>query len=636
MFYSSQLFPTRFAADNAVSSNMRYLAFAPLASLTLLFLAAAGQMSRAEEPQAAPLPPKEAAAKMTLPKGFRATLFAGEPDVVQPIAIAFDDRGRLWVAECLSYPTWRAKGNDRIVIFEDTDNDGQFDHRRVFWDQGNYLTGLAVGFGGVWACCAPHLLFIPDRNGDDTPDGEPEIVLDGWSTEGVHNVVNGLIWGLDGWLYGCNGITAPSKVGIPGAPQDTWADIACGIWRNHPVRKKFEVVAHGTTNPWGLDFDQYGHGFFTNCVISHLWHLIPGAHYQRMFGQDYDPYVYDLMHSCSDHLHWGGGDWTDPRGGRDGKSVEGGGHAHSGAMVYLGDNWPAEYRNNIFMCNIHGRRLNQDRLVRHLSGYTGKHAEDIAFSNDQWFRGVALTYGPDGGVFVTDWCDTGECHDNQENAIERANGRIFKIIYGEPRKLALGDLAQADDAALVKLHQHTNEWYVRRARRLLQERAAKNGVAPETVAALQDLLKNEQTIPRKLRALFTLHALDALPEEQLIALLRHDNEYMRGWAVRLLNDHCDASPQALAAMAELAKNDESGLVRLELASALQRTESEIRWEIASGLVSRKEDVKDENLQRMIWYGVEPLTADTARIAKLIASCELPIVRRNIARRLASR
>src|SRR5690606_17098694 len=125
-------------------------------------------------------------------------------------------------------------------------------------------------------------------------------------------------------------------------------------------------------------------------------------------------------------------------------------------------------------------------------------------------------------------------------------------------------------------------------------------------------------------------------EEQLIALLRHDNEYMRGWAVRLLNDHCDASPQALAAMAELAKNDESGLVRLELASALQRTESEIRWEIASGLVSRKEDVKDENLQRMIWYGVEPLTADTARIAKLIASCELPIVRRNIARRLASR
>ncbi len=602
----------------------------------VLCLVASGVARADEGSQPAPLPASEAAAKIALPEGFKATLFAGEPDVVQPIAIAFDDRGRLWVAECLSYPTWKEKGNDRIVIFEDTDNDGRFDNRRVFWDQGNYLTGLAVGFGGVWACCAPHLLFIPDRNGDDVPDGEPEVVLDGWSTEGVHNVVNGLVWAPDGWLYGCNGITSPSKVGLPGTPKDTWVDIACGIWRYHPVREKFEVVAHGTTNPWGLDFDQYGHGFFTNCVISHLWHVIPGAHYQRMFGQDYDPYVYDLMHSCSDHLHWGGGDWTDPRGGRDGGSAEGGGHAHSGAMVYLGDNWPAEYRNNIFMCNIHGRRLNQDRLVRHQSGYTGKHADDIAFSSDEWFRGVTLDYGPDGGVFVTDWSDTGECHDNKEDAIERANGRIYKIVYGTPGKREPLDLAKLDDAALVELHRHSNEWHVRRARRILQERAAQDGAAPKTVSALHGLLKTEQTVPRKLRALFTLHALDAISEEQLLGLLQEENEYLRGWAVRLLNDHRAASPQALAAMAELAKTDESGLVRLELASVLQRTDDDARWDIVAGLVARKEDAKDENLQRMIWYGVEPLTTDGARIAKLLTGCELPLVRRNIARRLASR
>jgi putative membrane-bound dehydrogenase-like protein len=601
---------------------------------SLLLFTSAGRAAEEGEPSA-PVPAAEAPGKMTLPEGFQATLFAGEPDVVQPIAIAFDDRGRLWVAECLSYPTWKETGRDRIVIFEDQDNDGRFDTRRVFWDKGNYLTGLAVGFGGVWACCAPYLYFIPDRNGDDAPDGEPEVVLDGWSTTGVHNVVNGLVWGLDGWLYGCNGITSPSKVGVPGTPQETWTDIACGIWRYHPVRKKFEAVAHGTTNPWGLDFNEYGHGFFTNCVIAHLWHVVPGAHYQRMFGQDYDPYVYELMESCSDHLHWGGGNWTDEHAGRNGKSEAGGGHAHSGAMIYLGDNWPARYRGNIFMCNIHGRRVNQDRLVRSRSGYAGKHGEDFLFANDDWFRGVALAYGPDGGVYVTDWSDTGECHDNKEDAIERANGRIHKVIYGQPRKLPAFDLAKLSDAELVRLLTHENEWHVRRARRLLQERSVQ-GASPQVVAALQEMFKNSSKTTQKLRALWTLHALDALPQEQLLGLLGHEDEYLRGWAVRLLNDYHDASPQAIAAMSRLAAEDESALVRLELASALQRIPQAARWDVAAGLASRVEDAEDRNLQLMIWYGVEPLTGDTARAARLLAGAKLPLVRRHLARRIAAR
>src|SRR5262249_19429488 len=178
-----------------------------------------------------PVPLAEAAKRMTLPKGFSAMLCAGEPEVRQPIAMAFDDRGRLWVAECYSYPNWKEKGHDRILIFEDTKGTGRFDHRKVFWDQGNYLTGLLPGFVGVWVCCSPSLLFIPDRNGDDVPDGPPQVVLDGWSNKGVHNVVNALTWGPDGWLYGCNGITAPSKVGKPGTPDDKRLDINCGIWR---------------------------------------------------------------------------------------------------------------------------------------------------------------------------------------------------------------------------------------------------------------------------------------------------------------------------------------------------------------------------------------------------------------------
>src|SRR5262249_3364510 len=152
-----------------------------------------------------------------------------------------------------------------------------------------------------------------------------------------------------------------------------------------------------------------GQGFITNCVIHHLWHVIPGAHFQRMFGQDFNPHWYELMNSCADHIHWGGGPWQGSRGGEGSHGERGGGHAHSGAMVSLGDNWPDRYRNSVFMCNLHGMRVNNDLLERHSSGYVARHGKDFLFARDPWFRGLALQYGPDGGVYLCDWSDTGEC-----------------------------------------------------------------------------------------------------------------------------------------------------------------------------------------------------------------------------------
>src|SRR5688572_11142638 len=233
--------------------------------------------------------PEESLASLKLPDGFKATLFAHEPDVQNPISMTFDERGRLWVAENYTYAessvNFETKLRDRIVILEDTDSDGVHDKRTVFWDQGVRLTSVEVGFGGVFALCAPHLLFIPDKNRDDLPDGEPQILLDGWDASAVrHNIVNGLKWGPDGWLYGRHGILATSSVGPPGAAPSQRKQMNCGIWRYHPTRKVFDVVCHGTTNPWGFDFDENGQMFFSNTVIGHLWHVIPGAHYERMYG----------------------------------------------------------------------------------------------------------------------------------------------------------------------------------------------------------------------------------------------------------------------------------------------------------------------------------------------------------------
>ncbi|HZE98101.1 MAG TPA: PVC-type heme-binding CxxCH protein, partial [Planctomycetota bacterium] len=171
--------------------------------------------------QAAPFKPDEAPGKMTVPDGFKVRLFAGEPDVVQPMGFTFDDRGRLWVVECVSYPKWvppGQEGQDRIVIFEDTDGDGKFDTKKVFADKLANVSGLAVGHGGVWITALPVVSFIPDRNGDDVPDGPPEILLDGWDMKAKHNVFNKPSWGPDGWLYALNGILSNSKVGKPGTP----------------------------------------------------------------------------------------------------------------------------------------------------------------------------------------------------------------------------------------------------------------------------------------------------------------------------------------------------------------------------------------------------------------------------------
>jgi putative membrane-bound dehydrogenase-like protein len=593
-----------------------------------------------QNPRDVPPTPQQSLKKITVPRGFRVTLFAAEPDVCQPISMAFDDRGRLWVAECYTYGgsgnyanTWEPKLRDRVLVFEGTDK-GRFDRRTVFWDQGRGLSSVAVGFGGVWVLCAPKLLFIPDRDGDGRPDGPPEVVLDGWAIKNIgHNIVNGLTWGPDGWLYGRHGILATSHVGPPGTPDSKRVQINCGIWRYHPTRKVFEAVAHGTTNPWGLDYDDHGQLFFTNNVNGHLWHVIPGAHYKRMYGEDLRPRLYGLLDQHADHQHWDASkSWTESRDGKGEHGKRGGGHSHVGAMIYLGDNWPEHYRNTLFTCNTHGRRVNNDRLVRSGSGYVGMHNPDFLFANDPWFRGIDFRSGPDGGVFLSDWTDLGECHDH--DGVHRTSGRIYKVTYGKPKAPQIKDVAKLSDAELVKLQLHRNDYYVRAARRNLQERAAAGKDMKAVHAELRKLFNNHPDVPRKLRALWALYVTGGADEAWLRGLLGHPSEHVRTWAVRLLVDVGEPGPEALKQFVRLAKGDPSGLVRLFLASALQRLPIARRAALAEALLSRAEDAADHNMPLMLWYGVEPLAgAEPLRAVELAACARIPLVRKYIARRL---
>jgi putative membrane-bound dehydrogenase-like protein len=593
----------------------------------------------------APLPPREAPLRMTVPEGFKATLFAGEPDVVQPIAMCFDHRGRLWVAECRSYPKWHqdlTKGKDRILIFEDTDGDGVFDKRTVFADKLANVSGLQVGFGGVFVLATPHVLFIPDKNGDDVPDGPPEVLLDGFDIKAGHNVMSCLTWGPDGWLYGCHGILATVKIGRPGTPADKRVTMNCGVWRYHPTRKEVEVVAHGTTNPWGLDFDEHGQMFITNCVIGHLWHVVPGARFERMYGQDLNPHTYGLMKMCADHIHWGGGHWTSSRGNKPEHSDSGGGHAHVGCMIYLGDNFPDRYRNTVFMCNLHGNRINNDILEPKGSTYVARHGKDFMFANDPWFRGIALCYGPDGGVYVSDWTDTGECHNYKE--VDQTNGRIYKIAYGKAKNPAerLGknwDLSKLSDAELVKMQTNKNQWFARTARRLLQERATIGKLAKTTRPDLEKMAWDpkawQHPPPIRLNALWTLHSTGGVEARTMAEMIKpYAPVPLRAWAVRLTFEKPGSFGEFEKDVVQMAFSEPSPVVRLEFASAVQRMNQATGGRVANWLIRRSEDEMDPYLPLMIWYGVEKQLTNYGAGGAYIGS-PMPLIRTFVARHTAA-
>jgi putative membrane-bound dehydrogenase-like protein len=353
----------------------------------------------AAEDTDAPLPPLEAARTMQVPSGFNVQLFAGEPDVMQPIGFCSDDRGRLWVAEAYNYPNHGTTAGDRIIILEDVDGDGQHDKRTVFYDGLNYVTGIEIGFGGVYVMSPPFFYFIPDMDADDRPDSAPQVLLDGFGNHAnAHNLANGFAWGPDGWLYGTHGRTNWSMIGKPGTPESERVQFDGGVYRYHPVSHVWEPYADGTTNPWGIDWNDYGHAFVCNCVNPHLFQVIQGAHYEPWRGRKSSQFAYQRIDTIADHLHFVGLSNVRQGLGSQAEDAAGGGHAHCGTMIYLGDNFPANYRNSLFTNNIHGRRINNDLLRRTDSGYTASHGPDLLRSKDSWFMGVSLAYGPAGEV----------------------------------------------------------------------------------------------------------------------------------------------------------------------------------------------------------------------------------------------
>lgn len=580
----------------------------------------------------------ETTGRMFVPAGFSVDVVAAEPDVHQPMAFTFDAKGRLWIVEGHSYPQKRPEGAglDRILIFADEDGDGVFESRKVFIEGLNLVSGMEVGYGGVWIGAAPQLLFIPDRDGDDVPDSEPQIMLDGFGLADTHETLNSFLWGPDGWLYGNQGVFNTSAIGKPGASPEERHSLNAGVWRYHPTRHVFEVFAHGGSNQWGLDFDQHGQIFMTHCR-SH-WgkglttHVMQGGHYWNQVNGGYAPFISSQSPPGLPHLknyllasaRYGHGEGG---AGKAGSREVYGGHSHVGTMIYLGDNWPAGYRNHLFTHNLHGHQLNHQVNIREAGGYNTVHAgSDVLFCSDEQFIGVDLQVGPDGAVYISDWYDPRHCHNPNTELWDRGNGRIYRMKYDANYRPASVDYSSATDVELAEALLHPNDWHARTAQRVLCERTRAGTLSSDIRSRLLELATQHADETLRLRGIWALHALDAMDYPLTARLLKDNSEYVRAWAIQLA---CES--QIDASMAELiahhAQSESSLFVRRYLASAVQRLPQESAWRIVETLASQGVNASDRDLPLMVWQVLAALLeSDWERGFRLADATSLPHLR----------
>ncbi|MBX7104078.1 MAG: c-type cytochrome [Gemmataceae bacterium] len=439
------------------------------------------------------LTPEETVRRMKVPEGFRVELFAGEPMVINPIAFTVDERGRLWVVECYEYPSRTPPGKmprDRIVILEDTDGDGRADKRTVFCegkdfpDRFDLASGIEVGHGGVFLGAAPFLWFIENKN--DKP-GRFEKLLSGFGSQDTHETLNTFQWGPDGWLYGLHGIFTHSNV--KSAADGPGVKMDAAVWRYHPTCRKFEIVAEGTSNPWGWDFrNSDGEMILACCVIPHLFHITPGGIYKRQAGSSKNPYAYGYLNEICDHTFHKESGW-----------------AHAGLLSLDTAVMPKEYRDSVIFGSIHGSSIKRNTLKRHGSTFIASKAPDFLVSEDKNVRPINLRWGPNGEIYLIDWHDQNPCHQAEAGSWDYERGRVYRIVPPGVKAAKAPDLAKLtnddlkatfwDEGHLARIRKSVPisdeqlyaPWMYRTCQRLRDERGPALGKSEPPMAALDGL-----------------------------------------------------------------------------------------------------------------------------------------------------
>ncbi|GIW92636.1 MAG: hypothetical protein KatS3mg110_0677 [Pirellulaceae bacterium] len=528
------------------------------------------------KPPGPPLSPEQALAKLRVPEGFRVELVACEPQIVNPVAMAFDERGRIWVTESLEYPRFSAgPGKDRIKILEDTDRDGKVDKVTIFAEGLNIPSGIALGYGGVWVANAPDILFLKDTDGDDRAD-ERHVVVTGFGRADTHELPNSLTWGPDGYLYGLNGVFNPSKIEQEGRV----FEFTCAMFRIDPRTWRFELFAEGTSNPWGIAWDPLGSAFISACVVDHLWHITESGYYHRQSGA-YPPFTWKLG-SIVSHTHQKA--------------------AYCGLHYFDSDAYPEPYRDRLYMGNIHGNCINVDKLQRHGSTYVATPEEDFLATDDVWFMPVAQKTGPDGCLYILDWYDRYHCYQDARRdpeGIDRLRGRLYRVRYGEPRPAPQIDLRSESSRQLVERLGHPNLFIRETATRLLAERQDES-VRPELARLV---LEPDTPLKLRMHALWALIGYGPLPDDFHQKLLDSPLAELRMWGVRAAGNQREVSDAIRQRIIQLAE-DPSPDVQLQVAIAARKITGIEPLPLLVRVAAHCGD--DPLIPAIIWQNLHPL------------------------------
>lgn len=553
------------------------------------------------------LTPEESARRFNVVEGLEVELVLSEPEIAQPLQLSFDERGRLWVVEYRQYPApagltmvshdqfWRAvydkvppppprhfKGADRVSIHEDTNGDGSYDRHTVFVDGLNIATSVAKGRGGVWVLNPPYLLFYPDRDGDDHPDSDPEVRLEGFGLEDTHSVANSLRWGPDGWLYAAQGSTVSGRIRQPGSTQQPIHTLGQNIWRYHPESRRYEVFAEGGGNAFGVEIDDQGRIYSGhNGGNTRGFHYVQGGYLQKGFekhGQLSNPYAFGYFPPMPHH------------------DVERFTHTF---LIYGGGALSGAFDGRLFGVEPMQGRVVMSELARDGTSFRTKDIGYALRSADPWFKPVDIKHGPDGAIYLADWYDFQVNHwRNYQGNMDAGNGRVYRLKAAGSKPGKPTDLGQFSTAALIDALDHGNRWVRQTALRLLADR--RDPAAPEELRHRFAKVDGQGA----LETLWALHLTDGLTPDLALRALEHPDPHVREWTVRLLGDGGVLTEAQAAACGALASREPDPEVRLQLAATARRLPAPQGLPVVQRLIERDEDATDPRQPLMIWWAME--------------------------------